>query len=749
MFRSLASFLKSPIVRWVAGITFLISVLLIWRPAFTEFLELKLYDLKFRYRGPRPPGPDLAILAIDDDSLKVVGRWPWSRENFSRLLARVKEAGPKVVAIDVIFAERQETGGLKVLRELQQKAVRQGLGSPELLRLLKEEQRRVDVDRQLAQVVGEAPPTVLGFFFRGVGGKTRTLEARSLMEPTFVKASTYNLVRTLDTEASSVSLLEAEGVELNLPEITEAAPGSGYFNMQPDKDGTVRWFPMTIKMGPDFFAPLSLVSTRYFLGGPPLIITLSQLGVEEVRVGPKVVPVDQFGRLLINYLGPPGMIPTYSALALLEGRLPPEALKDKIVLVGATAVGIYDLRVTPFSGVSPGVEIQATVIDGLLRDNFLRVPPLALPLALAVVLALGVILGLVLPRLSAAWGFIFTWGVLGFFVGGNYFLFTRAGLQLDLFYPLGEIVLVYLGVTIQNFLAEEKERLRIRKAFESYVAPTVVHEMLKHPDRLRLGGERRELSILFSDIRGFTSLSEDLPPETLVALLHDFLNPMSEIIVRNQGTIDKYIGDAIMALFNAPLENPDHARLACRTALEMTGTLAALGKEWAAQGRPQIRIGIGINTGMAAVGNMGSDRLFDYTAIGDNVNLASRLEGLNKYYGTDILISEGTARGLNGDFILREVDLVRVKGKMQPLTIYELLGEGTPEPELARFLPVYQEGRRLFMDRRFQESAAAFARALELRPQDLPSRNYLEMSQKYQETPPPPDWQGVRVHEAK
>jgi len=654
-----------------------------------------------------------------------------------------------VVAIDVIFAERQETGGLRALRALQQKLSHQGLASPQLLRLLEHEQRQVDVDRQLAEVVGEDPSTVLGFFFRGVGGKTRALEAQSLMEPTFVMASTYNMVRTLDTEASRIPLMEAEGVELNLPEITEAAPGSGYFNMVPDKDGTVRWFPMTIKMGPDFFAPMSLVSAKYFLGGPALGITLSSLGVEEVRVGHQVVPVDRFGRLLINYLGPPGMIPTYSAAALLDGKLPPEALKDKVVLVGATAVGIYDLRVTPFSGISPGVEIQATVMDNLLRGNFIRLPPLALPLALTLVLTLGVAMGLVLPRLSAAWGFIFTVWVLGLYLGVNYFLFSRAGLQLELFYPLGEIVLVYLGITMQKFLAEEKERLRIRKAFESYVAPTVVHEMLKHPERLRLGGERRELSILFSDIRGFTSLSEDLAPETLVALLHDFLNPMSEIIVRHQGTIDKYIGDAIMALFNAPLETPDHARLACRTALEMTGTLAALGKEWAAQGRPQIRVGIGINTGMAAVGNMGSDRLFDYTAIGDNVNLASRLEGLNKYYGTDILISEGTARSLNGDFLLREVDLVRVKGKMQPLTIYELLGEGTPEPEVARFLEVYREGRVLFLDRRFQESAAAFVRALELRPQDLPSRNYLELSQKYQEAPPPPDWQGVRIHEAK
>jgi adenylate cyclase len=749
MFRRLATFCKSPIVRWVAGITLLVFVLLIWRPAFTELLELKLYDLKFRYRGPQPPSQQVVILGIDDDSLKAVGRWPWSREDFGRLLAKVKEAGPKVVAIDVIFAERQETGGLKALKDLHQEAARRGLVTPPLKALLEKEQQEADVDRQLAEVVAQDPPTILGFFFRGVGGKTRGLQPEAFMEPTFVSASTYNLVRLLHAGPSRIALLEAEGVELNLPEITSAAVGSGYFNMVPDPDGTVRWFPMTIKMGPDFFTPMALTSLKYFMGGPVLGITLSPLGVEEIRIGRQTLPVDYFGRLLINYLGPPGMVPTYSALALLEGRLPPEALKGKAVLVAATAVGIYDLRVTPFSGVSPGVEIQATVMENILSGRFIRVPPLSLLLMLLLVLALGVVMGLAVPRFSAVWAFVFTLVVVGLYIMGNYLLFSRAGLHLEVLYPTAEIVLVYLGITMQRFLAEEKERLRIRKAFESYVAPAVVHEMLKHPDRLRLGGERRELTILFSDIRGFTSLSEDLSPEILVSLLHSFLNPMSDIIVKNHGTIDKYIGDAIMALFNAPLETPGHARLACQTALEMVGTLAALDKEWAAQGRPMIRVGIGVNTGMAAVGNMGSDRLFDYTAIGDNVNLASRLEGLNKYYGTDILLSEGTVQELDGNFILRELDLVRVKGKMQPLMIYELLGEGAPEPEVARFLEVYREGRAQFLERRFAESAAAFARALELRPHDIPSHNYLELSQKYQAQAPPEDWQGVRIHDQK
>jgi adenylate cyclase len=306
-----------------------------------------------------------------------------------------------------------------------------------------------------------------------------------------------------------------------------------------------------------------------------------------------------------------------------------------------------------------------------------------------------------------------------------------------------------MSLTVQRFLAEEKQRVYIKKAFQSFVAPDVVNEILKHPNLLRLGGERRELTILFSDIRGFTSLSEAMEPEVLVDLLHEFLNPMSEIIVTHGGTIDKYIGDAIMALFGAPLINPDHPVMACRTALAMMAKLKVLNEDWESRGRPTMRIGLGLNSGDAAVGNMGSDRLFNYTAIGDNVNLASRLEGLNKYYGTSILISSSTAQALGGQFVLREVDQVRVKGKAQALTIFELLGEGAPEPDLVPFLEVYNQGRTFFRERRWRESAGAFTEALNLHPQDIPSKNYLELSEKYCLTPPGPDWSPVRVMESK
>ncbi|MBM4274113.1 MAG: adenylate/guanylate cyclase domain-containing protein [Deltaproteobacteria bacterium] len=742
MWRALTSIVRSPIVRWVAGVTLLMTALLVWRPTFTETFELKLYDLKFRYRGPKTPGPEVVIVAIDDDSLKAVGRWPWSREDFAKFLAKVKEAGPRVIALDIIFAEKQETAALRTLNHLEQEMIRRRMASREIQALLEEEKKLADVDRQLAAVLAQKPPTILGFFFRGVGGVTGETESSRLLGASFISASTYNMVRYIDTEPSRLPLLGAAAVELNLPVITAAAAGDGYFNMIPDQDGTIRWLPLTLLYGPDVFAPMSLVTVAHYLERPPLSLTLSRLGVEEIRLGKRIIPCDRFGRLLINYLGPPGRIPTFSAAAVIEGRLPPHVLKDKIVLVGATAVGIYDLRVTPFSGVCPGVEIQATVMDNLLQGNFLRPLPWALPLSLFTVLILGVLMGVVLPRLSAAWGFLFTFVLMEIYIAGNYLMF-RSGRQMELFYPLAEIVLVYLGITMQRFLAEEKERVRIRQAFESYVAPAIVQDMLKNPERLRLGGERREISILFSDIRGFTTMSEELAPEALVKLLHDFLNPMSNIIINQGGTIDKYMGDAIMALFGAPLEQPGHAGQACRAALEMVTTLERLNREWEAQGRPPLAVGIGVNTGVVAVGNMGSDRLFDYTAVGDNVNLASRLEGLNKYYGTSIIISQATAEALDGILIIRDLDRVRVKGKGQASGIFEVMGEGEPSPELARFLELYHQGLALYRERQWRESAPIFQTALELRPRDPLSSRYLKLALNYLETAPGPEWEAV------
>ncbi len=727
----------------VTGVTMVVIFLVILRLPLTEFIELKLYDLKFLYRGARPPAPEVVMVAIDDESVRRIGRWPWSREVMAQLLGSIKEYDPRVIGLDIIFAERQETAALTALQRLRRDLAQQQAASPELLDLIQREERRADVDRELAQVIGQGTPTVLGFFFIGVGGRTEAVKIGQPLGPKVIQASTYNMVRWLDQLSRRVPIMGADGVETNLPEITRAAAGGGYFNMIPDPDGIVRWLPLALKYGPDIFAPLTLVTLQHYQQKVPLGITLSRLGVKQVRLGRQQIPVDRFGRMFINYLGPPGTFPTYSAVQVMEGALPRGALQDKLVLVGATAVGIFDLRVTPFSGICPGLEIQATVMDNILRGDFIRLPANATVTTMATVLVLAIIFGLLLPRLSPVGAIAVTLLTALGYVTLNYLAFRNYGLQLEVFYPLLEVAGVYTGITLQRFLVEERERARLKKAFQSYVAPEVVNQIIKHPENLRLGGERRELSILFSDIRGFTSLSETMDPEALVEVLHEFLDPMSEIIVKHGGTIDKYIGDAIMALFGAPLDQADHSRRACRTALEMVQSLKALDQEWLERGKPSLRVGIGINSGPVSVGNMGSSRLFDYTAIGDNVNLASRLEGLNKYYGTEILVSAATVQYLDNGFYFREVDLVRVKGKKHPIAIFELIGEGTPEENLGRFLELYSQGLALFRERHFAEAQEALQEAFHLKPQDSLCAHYLNWTAKFLENPPGPEWDGI------
>ena len=520
---------------------------------------------------------------------------------------------------------------------------RRGLASAEMLAWCDQEASRADVDRRLAEAIKAGPPTILGFFFRAVGWTAGGVSPERLMGSDFVQASTYNLVRTLDNRESQVPLRGATGMELNLPVMIEAAAGDGYFNMEPDADGTVRRLPLAILFGSDFFAPESLVTVDHYLGRPPLAITLSRLGVDEIRLGAKLIPVDRHGRVQINYLGEPGTIPTYSAAALLDGKVPAGDFKDKIVIVGATAVGIYDLRVTPFSGIFPGVEIQATVMDNLLKGNFIRYPPFGpAPDPIPHSGAGGVAGAGAAPAVGAP-------GVYP--DPGDHR--SLHGFQLSPVQPPGPAT----GALLPPSGGGPELRGRFRAAASGGRAGTpadpqglrVLRGSRRGPGdaeasrAIAPGGERREITILFTDIRGFTAMSEKLDPESLVRLLHDFLNPMSNIIIDQGGTIDKYMGDAIMALFGAPLVQPEHPRLACRAALEMVASLQALNLKWQAEGRPPLKVGVGINSGPVAVGNMGSDRLFDYTAIGDNVNLASRLEGLNKYYGTNILISQSTA----------------------------------------------------------------------------------------------------------
>jgi adenylate cyclase len=460
-------------------------------------------------------------------------------------------------------------------------------------------------------------------------------------------------------------------------------------------------------------------------------------------LGQEYIPVDAYGRFRINFRGPAKTFPYFSFVDVVSGKVPSETFRNKIVLVGASAVGIYDIRITPFSSIFPGVEVHANIIDNIFRKDFMWAPTGLVNPAATVVIILALIMCWVQPRVRAWYGLALLVNMIFIYFYIDYFLFTKYQIYLQILYPLGCLITVYVAVAFMRFIAEEKERMRIKAAFQNYVAPDVVNTMLQHPDMLHLGGEKREMTVLFSDIRGFTTLSEQMAPEVLVGLLHSYLNPMTETVFKHSGTMDKYIGDAIMAIYSAPLVLPDHADRACETALEMIDRLTKLWEGWRAQGLPELRIGIGINSGTMTVGNMGSERLFDYPVIGDNVNLASRLEGLNKYYGTAILITEATQKLLKNNFILREVDRVRVKGKKAPVSIFELRGHGQPNEKEAAFLQAFQAGLLAFRQGQWKSAEQHFSDCLQLSPNDGPTKLLLGRTQSMAQQPPPLDWDGT------
>jgi class 3 adenylate cyclase/CHASE2 domain-containing sensor protein len=499
----------------------------------------------------------------------------------------------------------------------------------------------------------------------------------------------------------------------------------------------------------EYYPSLDLEIVRAYLDSPTPIIyaggTESGGIIRFIKVGNITIPTDEQGRLLINYYGPGYTFRHYPLSDVVLGKVLPETFKDKIVLFGFTGITYQDLHSTSFERDSyPGVEVHATIIENILQQDFLLRPEVTILVDALVILLLGIILGLVLHRTRPISGVltavISLMGVIG--ITCSAFLFGR--IWLNMTFPFVFIVLDYLAITSYKYFTEEKKKKEVKNAFQHYVAPAIVNQMLERVDQLHLGGERKQLTALFSDIRGFTSISEKMPPEDLVHFLNEYLTAMTRIVLEHEGTVDKYMGDAIMAFYGAPLEQPDHAFRACKTAVDMINRLKELWEGWEARNLPPMNIGIGINSGEMSVGNMGSEERFDYTIMGDNVNLASRLEGINKQYGTNIVISQSTYEIVQDQpFIVRELDSVRVKGKHEPVTIYELMGYDSFDQQTESLVKIFDEGLNAYRNRQWDRAIALFHEALRINPDDEPSKVYENRCEAYKQNPPPENWDGV------
>ena len=717
---------------------------------FLHLMELKTLDLRMASRGPLAPGRETVIVAIDEKSISELGRWPWPRATIARLVDLLKKGGAKAVGFDMVFSEPDDGANLKTIDALTAEMKKRGITDSNVLNLMQRQRASADTDGILAISIQKAGNITLGYFFHfTVRGNERELahitEQRMEEHASRIENSRYSMIRSSSGKPNDSYLPRAFAPETSISILTSAAQNSGYFNTLPDGDGSNRWAPLVVAFGENYYSSLAVSMVCSYLDFPALSLNLEPYGAMSVDIGKITIPTNESGQLLINYLGPPRTFPHYSVTDILSGKIPPDTFRDKMVLVGATAAGIYDLRVTPFSSAFPGVEIHATIIDNILHGNFLTHSSFTRMIDVCAIIVFGLFMGLLVRHLRPISGMAAAFLMIAAFIAVNYLAFFQFSVWLNLVYPLITMMMIYLGITIYHYFKEEREKKKIRGAFQHYLTASVINEMLKDPGKLKLGGDRKDLTVLFSDIRRFTTISEKMTPEELVMLLNEYLTAMTHQVFYFDGLLDKYMGDAIMAVFGAPLDQPDHARRACLTALAMTRELRRLQDKWTAEGRPVFDIGIGINSGEMVVGNMGSAMRFDYTVIGDMVNLGSRLESANKEYGTSIIISEFTYNNVKDIMCCRELDSVRVKGKIKPVRIFELLGEKKDEPDFKSLIENFARALTLYREGKWDDAISAFQVALKIKHDDFASTMYIERCKNLKQNPPAQPWDGVFV----
>jgi len=734
---------------------------------FLQDIEQRSLDLRFALRGSRPADPRIVIVGIDEKTLLEIGSFPLPRGSYAELVAKLKQDGARVIGFDMTFPTPESNEALAVLDRVSKEFDKPTPAQQQTMAALR---KQADVDAQFADVLQSAGNVVLGHLF--LDAERAKSEDPKLAAAYFniVWAQAFPQVLKVKSGKQDFDLGKAwidaggqvvQGVEANLPQFAQAAASYGFFNVVPDDDGTLRRALFIMRyQDQDFFPSLDLEVLRQYEAIPDQQIAayIAADGVDHVQFGSHDLRPWHDGTALINYVGPFHSYPHYSMVDVLKGRVPAETFRDKIVFVGATALGIGDLRNTPFQKQGSGymgVEIHANILDNLLHSDephrsFLKRGFREEMIDIGFIVLFGAGLGVWFGRCRPLAATITAMIALGLFGGFVYFSFVHWGSWLSLVVPSTTLLLAYVSATSYRVFFEEREKRKIRKSFSQYLSPDVIALIEKDPEKyIRPGGEVQDLSILFSDIRDFTSLSEGMSPDDLVHLLNEYFNAMTQVLYRQAGTLDKYIGDAIMAFWGSPYPQKDHANRACCCALEMKAQLAKLNGQWSARGLREIAIGIGVNSGPANVGNIGSEQRLSWTAMGDNVNLASRLEGMTKQYRTAIIISESTYAQVQYQFIGREVDKIRVKGKKQPVTIYELLGTVAEQKTYESLLNEYNCALESYRRRNWEDAAGRFGLILAARPQDGPTQALLQRCLEFLEEPPPEDWDGVYVMKSK
>ncbi len=732
----------------------------IYEIPFLDLMELKTIDLRFQARGPISPSPGIVLAVLDEKSIYKEGKWIWPRSKIASLVDKITHAGARVIAFDIGFLEPDDKQIVLALNKVQNKLADYRIHDKKIFRYLEDLKTKSDNDKLLADAIKNSScKVVLGYFFHMNLEESKHMDEKEInLNKKNISGGRHKVVRYASQQALNVPMFKAIAPQANIRVLSESTNYAGFFNMFPEQDGVVRRLPAVIGFGKELYAPLSLMTASAYLD-LPLSVNIANHGVESINIGKHSIPTDESGNALINYRGPAKTFPHISITDILNDNIAPDALKDKIVMVGATAIGIFDLRVTPFSNVFPGLEIHANMVDTILSENFLHQPAWAAIFDIMAILTAGLFIWLVLHRTGAIAG-----GVAAIFMFGIYiflcqYMFAENGWILNLVYPLLVIIFVYTNVTGYKYLVESRQKKFIKNAFSTYLAPAVVKHLMDSPEKLDLGGEERIITAFFSDIQGFTSISEKLSATELVELLNEFLTEMTNIILEHEGTVDKFEGDAIIAFFGAPNTLNNQAEVACKTCIDMQNRLIELREKWKLEGKPEMKMRIGLCTGQAVVGNMGSKTRMDYTMMGDTVNIAARLEGVNKVYGTYTMVSDSTYRAMVKDaeyqatakpIISREIDSINVVGKKEPVSVYQLLGyHGHVNENMLQTIAGYTDGLAAYRKQDWNRAIIHFNKALSSSPDDEPSRTMLARCNEFKASPPGKSWDGTYTMTSK
>jgi len=741
------------IIGLVVVVVFLVHTVELWglRLPLLDRLEAIIYDTRLRLTMPQTVDPRIVILDIDEKSLAEKeeggeGRWPWARDRLALLMDKLFDKYEiAVVGFDVVFAERDESSGIRVLERLSERELREVSQFQSVLRQLKPQ---LEYDDIFARKI-KGRPVVMGYIFLEEGAAT--LQKKGLLPAPILTSKSF--------EGRSVRTTSWGGYTANLDVLQKVAASGGHFNSRTDDDGIIRRVPMLAEYDGAYYEPLSLAMVRVLLGAPPVKPIMpgvpfgSKKGhpdLEWLQVGSLRIPVDDEACALVPYRGRKNSFKYFSIVDVMNERTDPAELKGKIVLVGTTAPGLLDLRATPVDPVYPGVEVHANMISGMLDGDIKQRPPFVLGAEFVLLLASGLAMGLALPLLNPLTSTLTTLLVLVAVLATNVMVFQHGHLVLPLASGLVMILVLFMLNMAYGFFVEARGMRQITGLFGQYVPPELVEKMAANPEQFNMAPRAQELSVLFSDVRGFTTISEALTPEDLSHYINEYLTNMSLVIrERHRGTLDKYIGDAIMAFWGAPVADAQHARNAVLAALGMQSEAKTLNEKFKAKGWPTFKIGIGVNSGVMRVGDMGSKIRKAYTVMGDAVNIASRLEGITKQYGADIIIGEGTRKLISG-FVLREVDRVRVKGKDEPVVIYQPLGlEGHVDQAKQDEIKIWNQ---VLKNYRHQDWDMAELQLLNLQKTAADGDLYgvfLERIAHFRAHPPEAGWDGAWTFETK